>query len=159
MSDQQKTPKRVWAGRILSGFSDFCSRPRQPQNSCASGSETAEQLAKMGIPKELLVPLGIIELFCVITYAIPQTSVLGAVLFTGYLGGAIFTHMRVSEIFVLQPILGILIWLGLYLREPWLAALAVEAKADVRDTPLSRRSVGWRGRRRATLGHRSTTER
>ncbi len=51
-------------------------------------------------------------------YLVPVTSVLGAVLFTGYLGGAILTHLRVEQSVFLHIVLGLVIWLGIYLREP-----------------------------------------
>lgn len=57
-------------------------------------------------------------------YAVPQTSVLGAVLVTGYLGGAVSAHVRVGQPFVLPLVLGIFVWVALYLREPRLRALA-----------------------------------
>jgi hypothetical protein len=59
----------------------------------------------------------------VAVYLIPPTSVLGAILLTGYLGGAILTHWRVGDMFVVHIVLGMLIWLGIYLREDRLRAL------------------------------------
>jgi DoxX-like protein len=70
-----------------------------------------------------LVPLSILELSCVAVYLIPPTSVVGAILLTGYLGGAILTHWRVGDMVVIHIVLGILIWLGLWLREERLKAL------------------------------------
>jgi hypothetical protein len=67
--------------------------------------------------------IGILELSCVILYAIPQTAILGAVLLTGYLGGAIATHVRVHDNFISPAIGGILVWLGVYLRDPRVRAL------------------------------------
>ena len=77
----------------------------------------------LGWPMNLAVTLGIIELACTILYAIPQTSVLGAILLTGYLGGATATHVRVGDPFIGPIIFGVLIWLGLFLRDPRLRAL------------------------------------
>jgi len=70
------------------------------------------------------VALGILELACTIIYAIPRTAVLGAILLTGYLGGAILTHLRIGDPFWNPIIPGVLVWLGLYLRDPRLRALA-----------------------------------
>jgi hypothetical protein len=56
-------------------------------------------------------------------YAIPQTAVLGAILLTGYMGGAIATHVRVGDGVVVHIIIGVLVWLGLFLREPRLRAI------------------------------------
>jgi hypothetical protein len=70
------------------------------------------------------VPLGAIEICCALLYAIPRTAVLGAVLLTGYLGGAIATHVRVGDpSFVTPLVLGMIAWAGLYLRDPRLRAL------------------------------------
>jgi xanthine/uracil permease len=56
-------------------------------------------------------------------YVIPQTSVLGAILLTGYLGGAVATHVRIDDNFVPPIVMGVLVWLGLFLRDPRLRAL------------------------------------
>jgi hypothetical protein len=70
-----------------------------------------------------LLGLGILELICAVIYVIPRTSMLGAILLTGYLGGAIATHVRVGEQFIMPAVLGVLIWGGLYLRDYRLRAL------------------------------------
>jgi hypothetical protein len=62
-------------------------------------------------------------LLSVVCYLIPRTAVLGAVLLTGYLGGAIATHARLGEPFVAPIILGVVVWAGLWLRDPRLRAL------------------------------------
>jgi len=74
-------------------------------------------IAHLGLPESMIVPLAILEISCVVVYLIPATSVLGAVLLTGYTGGAICTHWRVGDPFFVQIALGIFVWLGLYLRE------------------------------------------
>jgi hypothetical protein len=86
-----------------------------------------ESAAQLGYPAGVFVPLGIIELACVALYLFPRTSVLGAVLLTGYLGGAIAIHVRVaSPLFshTLFPVyVALLLWGGLYLRDERLRAL------------------------------------
>jgi hypothetical protein len=85
-----------------------------------------EGFIKHGYPESMLVGLGIVELVCTVLYVIPQTSVLGAILLTGYLGGATATHVRVGEFsqaFSGAIPFGVLLWLGLFLREPRLRAL------------------------------------
>jgi hypothetical protein len=82
-----------------------------------------EGFTKAGWNLNLLVPLGITELACTILYLIPQTSMLGAVLLTGYMGGAICHHLRLGEPIAFQVVFGMLIWLGLFLREPRLRAI------------------------------------
>lgn len=85
--------------------------------------EASKGLEGIGWTAAQLPGLGILELVCIVLYAIPQTSVLGAILVTGYMGGAIATHVRVGEPFVVQAIIGVLVWLGLFLRDPRLRAL------------------------------------
>jgi DoxX-like family len=86
--------------------------------------EVLEQSAKMGMDKQLLLILGIVELSCTIVYLFPWTAVLGAILLTGYLGGAICTHALKREVqFALPLLLGVLVWLGLFLRDRRIRAL------------------------------------
>jgi hypothetical protein len=110
----------LWTGRVLSGLAiiflvfdtaiKFLARP-----------EVAASMQQLGYPTELALVIGSIELACLIIYVIPATSVLGAILFTGYLGGAIATHLRLENpLFshILFPTyIAAFIWGGLYLRD------------------------------------------
>jgi len=87
------------------------------------GAEVMQGMAHLGLPESLILPLAILEVSCVVIYLIPATSILGAILLTGYIGGAICTHLRVGDPFFIQIALGIFVWLGLYLRENRLKAL------------------------------------
>ncbi len=87
------------------------------------GAEVMQGMAHLGLPESLIMPLAILEISCVVIYLIPATSILGAILLTGYIGGAICTHLRVGDPFFIQIALGIVVWLGLYLRENRLKAL------------------------------------
>lgn len=78
----------------------------------------------LGWTMDQMTWLGIVELGCVVIYLIPQTAVFGAILLTAYLGGATSTHARIGDPFFIPIIAGILVWLGIYLREPRLWALA-----------------------------------
>jgi len=82
-----------------------------------------EGTVRAGFLESLVVPLGIVGLVCTIIYAIPQTSVLGAILMTAYFGGATATHVRMGEPFYFPVVFGILVWVALYLREDRLRAL------------------------------------
>ena len=86
-----------------------------------------ESFAQLGWPVHVAAGLGLLELVCVALYMVPRTAVLGAILLTGYLGGAIATHVRVENplfTHVLFPVyVALLLWGGLYLREPGLRAL------------------------------------
>jgi DoxX-like family len=115
--------KMVWAGCIVSAvpvllllFSGSMKLMKSP--------EVAKGFADLGWPDNLALTLGIVELTCTILYVIPQTAVLGAILLTGYLGGAVATHARLGQGVFLAPVgVGILVWLGLFLRDARLRAL------------------------------------
>jgi len=87
------------------------------------GAEVKEGMAHLGLPESMVIPLGILEAACTVIYLIPATSVLGAILLAGYMGGAICTHWRVGDPFVGQIAIALVIWLAIYLREPRLKAL------------------------------------
>jgi hypothetical protein len=82
-----------------------------------------EEFTRLGWPESVTLALGIVELTCAILYLIPQTAVLGAILLTGYLGGAVATHVRIQENFIPPIVMGVLVWLGLYLRDRRLRTL------------------------------------
>jgi len=86
-----------------------------------------QSFTELGYPVDLAVGIGIVELVCLLVYLIPRTSLLGAILLTGYLGGAVATHVRVGSPWfthVLFPIyVAGLLWGGIYLREDRLRAL------------------------------------
>ena len=119
---------RLLTGRILSTLTVLFLvvdiifkfiRPIPPQ--------VIQPMAQLGLPLTLLSAIGILLLVCTVLYVVPATSVLGAVLLTGYLGGAVSLHMRVGNPLVsnvLFPVyVGILMWAGLCLRESRLLAL------------------------------------
>jgi hypothetical protein len=122
-----KTPSeskiQSWIGRIISlvliAFLAFGAYMKFQ----GAGEEFEKGLAHLGLSADLVKVIGIIEIVCVVLYAIPLTSVLGAILITGYMGGAIFAHLRVGDSVVFQVAIGGLAWLGLFLREPRLRAL------------------------------------
>ena len=82
-----------------------------------------EGFKNLGVPEKLAIGLGILELTCTVVYLIPRTAMLGAILLTGYLGGATVTHLRVGEPFFGPVLFGVLVWGGLFLRDPRLRAL------------------------------------
>jgi hypothetical protein len=86
-------------------------------------ADLPKEFTRLGWPVNIAFALGVVELSCAILYAIPQTAVLGAILATGYLGGAIATHVRIEDPFIPPLVMGVLAWVGLYLREPRLRAL------------------------------------
>ena len=108
--------KVVWVGRVLSVLVSSLFLFSAVMK-FKGGPDLEAGMAHLGLPMSLVVPLAILELACVAIYLIPPTAVLGAVLLTGYLGGAICTHLRVGDPVVVHIVLGGLIWLGIYLRE------------------------------------------
>ena len=108
--------KMLWAGRIMSTLPVLMllmsgvMKVLQPPF-------LREGFSKLGLDVNLALGLGILELTCTLLYVIPRTAVLGAILLTGYLGGAILTHLRLGEQFIAPVVLGLLVWGGLYLRD------------------------------------------
>jgi hypothetical protein len=90
-----------------------------------------EGFARAGLSDSLMVPVGLIELICVITYVIPATAVLGAILMTGLLGAACLTSLRIADpTYPLPVILGMLAWGGLFMRDLRVRALIPFRKAE-----------------------------
>ena len=120
------TTRQIWAGRVMSGtvvaFLLFDGTIKLiPLDIVVTTSE------QLGIPTHLARTLGVLTLIGTILSAVPRTSVLGAILLTGYLGGAIYTHLRIgSPVFshlLFGVYLGLMIWGGLYLRDGRVRAL------------------------------------
>lgn len=112
----------LWTGRVMSTlpvllllFSAVMKFSGSP--------DLAKGFEHLQLPLTFATGLGVLELVCTLLYAIPRTAVLGAILLTGYLGGAILTHLRVGDPVYTHPIMGVFIWGGLWLRDPRLRAL------------------------------------
>ena len=116
----------VWAGRVISGLAALVFAFSAVMK-FMGGPQLAEGMAHLQLSMHLARPIGALELLCVVVYLVPQTAVLGAVLLTGYLGGAIATHVRVGNpLFshTLFPVyVALVVWGGLFLRESRLRAL------------------------------------
>jgi hypothetical protein len=94
-----------------------------------------EMMDKMGIPLSLLPAIAVVEIAVTVIYLIPRTSFLGAILMTGYLGGAIFTHLRISDPWYFPIMVGLLAWLGLALRQPIIFSLLRDSATGPRSQP------------------------
>ena len=112
----------VWAGRIISALAGLPLLVSAGFK-VSGNPQIAQGFAHLGLPISMLVLLAVLEAVSAILYLIPMTSVVGAILVTGYMGGAIVTHLRVGESVGVQVLIPILAWLGLYLREPRVRAL------------------------------------
>jgi hypothetical protein len=121
----QVSPKILWAGRIISAVAVLFLLI----DGVLKLLETADVVdvtVRLGYPESIIVNLGIVLIASTVIYVIPRTTVLGAILLTGYLGGAVATHVRTDgPLFsILFPvILGLLIWGGPYLRDKRLRAI------------------------------------
>jgi hypothetical protein len=118
----ERSKKVVWAGGIVSGLASLVFA-MSAMMKLKGGAGAAQMFAHLGLSESLILPIAILELASLVIYLLPRTSVLGGILLTGYMGGAILAHLRVGEPPVVQALLGILVWLGLYLRESRLRAL------------------------------------
>jgi hypothetical protein len=114
--------KSLWAGRIMSTL-PVLMLVMSGVMKLVKPAEVVDGFTKLGWPDSLALVLGIVELVCTVLYVFPRTSVLGAILLTGYLGGAIATHVRIGDPFIGPIILGVMIWLGLFLRDARLRTL------------------------------------
>lgn len=114
--------KIVWVGRVISILASLLFL-MSAFFKLKDGPDLMKGIAHLGLPEAMLVPLAILEISCVVIYLIPARSVFGTILLTGYIGGAICTHWRAGDPFVVQIVLGLLVWLGLYLHEDRLKAL------------------------------------
>src|SRR5271155_3114854 len=117
------TPKgMLWTGRIISGlvvlFILF-----NAGFALMNPAKVQEGFAHLGYPQSVGLPIAIAMLVCTVVYAIPGTSIFGAILLTGYLGGATATHVRIGEPFYFPIIVAVLAWLGVYFRNERLRAL------------------------------------
>ena len=126
MSTASEMAASLWAGRALSLLVVLALLGVAGTMLLAKTAAHA-QLAATGFPDSAGPMIGITAIVCTMLYAIPQTAVLGAILVTGFLGGAICTHLRLGEMGsppqIISLLLGVMTWGGLYLRYPWLRSL------------------------------------
>jgi hypothetical protein len=116
----------LWAGRIMSAFV-VIALVADGTIQLVAPAQIAGMLQETGFAIELTRVLGPIILACAILYAIPATAALGAILVTGFLGGAICAHVRIGELGsapeIIALLLGAMTWVGLYARDPRIRAI------------------------------------
>lgn len=121
-----ESKKMLWTGRIVSWVITLLLLLDAVMK-ILQVPQVMEGTLKVGYPADAVRPIGIILLVCLICYVIPRTSVLGAILLTGYLGGAVATNVRISAplfSYILTPVyVGVLGWGGLFLQDERLRAL------------------------------------
>ena len=113
----------LWTGRVITALVGLfllfdCTVKLMKASSAVQGT------VQLGYPESTVVPIGMVLLASLAFYIIPRTSILGAILLTGYLGGATATMVRVGSPWILFPVLvGMLVWAGLYFRDDQVRAL------------------------------------
>lgn len=124
----------VWIGRAISALPIF-GLAMSAYFKFQMPADVVKEFQRIGWSEDAAFGLGIVEVVCIVLYAIPQTAVLGAILTTGYLGGAIATHARMNEGFLPPVIIGVLVWLGLFLRDARLRAL-LPLRSNLSGSPI-----------------------
>ena len=120
--DSHISNKVVWAGRIVSAIPVLMLMFSAVLKLIKPAAVVTE-FSRLGYPESVVIGIGILELLCTVVYVIPRTSILGAILLTGYLGGATATHVRIADPFIPPVVLGVLVWGGLWLRNATIRAL------------------------------------
>jgi hypothetical protein len=118
-SDQVISKKLLWAGRLVSGLAvlfflvDGAMKLLKPV-------VVVEATRQLGFPESDIVGIGVLLLTCTLLYALPRTSILGAIALTGYMGGAVASQVRVGGGWfnvAFAVMFGVLVWAGLWLRD------------------------------------------
>ena len=125
MDTTTNTPPRwqIWTGRVVSALTAVPMLMAAAMN-FARTQQALDGMKQFGYPESAVLTVGILASLAVVLYIIPRTAVLGAIVMTGYFGGAIATHIRISDPgWPAALVCGILTWLGLYLRDARLRAL------------------------------------
>ena len=130
MAQDSVSKGALWTGRVMSALPVFIVLMGSVMKLMRLPA-VHEGFARAGLSDSLIVPVGLIELICVITYVIPATAVLGAILMTGLLGAACLTSLRIADpTYPLPVILGMLAWGGLFMRDLRVRALIPFRKAE-----------------------------
>ncbi len=90
----------------------------------------AEMFAKLGWTEDVMFKIGIVEVTITVLFLIPRTAFIGAILLTGYLGGAVATHVRVADPYFMPIIIGVVAWVALGLRDPRVFTMAFKSIID-----------------------------
>src|SRR5262249_59862202 len=141
------TSKRTaWAVRILTTLVILAFVPSAIMK-LAHASAAMEGFTRMGIPRGAITPIGLVELSCLALYLIPRTTVLGTLLLSGYLGGAVLANIIAGSDFLHALVVGLLVWAGAWLRVPELQMLVPVRKGGAAsgagaDRPAAPRAGG-----------------
>lgn len=112
------------AGWVLSGLLALLFIGASAPPKLKGGEANAKEFEKIGFTTDQMYGIGIVEIAIAVLFLVPQTSFIGAILLTGYLGGATATHVRAGEPFIPPVVIGVLVWIALGLRRPAVFKLA-----------------------------------
>lgn len=129
-----KSKKLSIAGWILSGLIAAMLLGPSAGGKFAEWEGKEKAFADMGFTTDLMFNIGILEVMLTILFLIPRTAFIGAILLTGYLGGATVVHLRVGQPFVFPVVLGALMWIGCALRNPLIFRLAFGVQGPYQPT-------------------------
>jgi hypothetical protein len=115
--------KMLWTGRVISAIPVLL-MVFSASMKLVKAAPVVQGMPRYGYPESQIVAIGVLELLSCVVYLIPNTAVLGAILMTGYLGGATATNVRVGDpSYVMTVLLGVFVWGGLFFRDARLRAL------------------------------------
>ena len=115
---------KIWTGRVMTAIPALMMLMSGGMKLAHPPQFLENFVGKFGYPAGAATGIGAVEILCVVLYLVPMTRVLGAVLMTGFLGGAVATHVRIGDpSFVAPALLGVIAWGGVFLRDPRLQAL------------------------------------
>jgi hypothetical protein len=123
VSSQRPSKAALWTGRVISAIPVLFMGFLASYFLIFKMAMVTEGMSQYGYPANAARPIMLTQILCTLLYLIPQTAVLGAILLTGYLGGATATHVHAGEPFWFPVAFGVLVWLGLFLRDPRLRKL------------------------------------
>jgi hypothetical protein len=122
ISNQRPSKKAKWASWILTALVILAFTPSAVLK-IIHAPMVVQTFTHIGIPEGVILPLGIIELTCLVLYLIPRTTVLGMLLLTGYLGGAVLANIINRSDFIHALVVGLCVWGGAWFRVPELQTL------------------------------------
>jgi len=123
MSETASPKWMLWGGRVLTALPALLLIVSGAMKLSGAAQVVEGFTVKFGFPASVIVPIALTELICTALYLFPRTAVLGAVLLTGYLGGATVTHLRIGEGPFPPVLVGVILWGGLFLRDQRIRAL------------------------------------
>jgi len=129
LSATTTSKKLFWTGRVLTGLI-VAFLLLDGAMKLVPIAPVIEACQRLGYPVEIARHLGLVLVTCTVLHLIPRTQVLGALLLTAYLGGATATHVRIGDPFWFPIVMGVILWAGLYLRNPRLRALLAAPSAS-----------------------------